>query len=169
MAIRILTGALLAMALAAASAVATEPLRQPEGEVVLTVTGAIARTNGDGTADFDMAMLEAIGTARLATSTSWTDGVSEFEGVPMAALLDAVGAAGTVAVATALDGYTVELPIDELRAHPVLLATRMNGERLSVRERGPLWVVYPRDQVPEFQDIRHDAKWIWQLRRLEIR
>jgi len=166
---RVLAAAILAMLVAATPAAATAPLPQATGEVVLTVTGAIARTNGDGAAEFDQAMLEEIGSARLATSTPWTDDVPEFEGVPMAALLDAVGAAGTVAVATALDGYSVELPIAELRTYPVLLAMRMNGEPLSVRDRGPLWVVYPRDQLPEFRDARHDAKWIWQLRSLEIR
>ncbi len=169
MAMRILTAAILAILLAAAPAGASDGLPQPDGEVVLTITGAITRTNRDGAADFDRAMLERLGTAHLATSTPWTEGVPVFEGVPMAALLDAVGAEGTVAVGTALDDYGADLPLGELREYAVLLAMRMNGELLTVRDRGPLWVVYPRDQVAAFMDPRHNAKWIWQLRRLDIR
>jgi hypothetical protein len=40
---------------------------------------------------------------------------------------------------------------------------------MSVRERGPLWVVYPREHFPELQAPEYNDRWAWQLRSLEIK
>jgi hypothetical protein len=141
----------------------------PEGPVVLTVTGAIANTNGKGRAAFDRAMLESLGLAELATSTPWTDGTPVFRGVPMARLLDAVGATGATVHAVALNSYAIDVEVEELRRYPVLLAMEQDGKPLRIRDRGPLWIVYPRDQHAELRGAAHDFKWIWQLKSLEVR
>ena len=52
---------LLAVHSVGAPAVADEPLAKPTGPVILTVTGAIGRTNAPGKAEFDMQMLQALG------------------------------------------------------------------------------------------------------------
>ena len=51
----------------------------------------------------------------------------------------------------------------------VLVATHMDGERLLPSDKGPLWIVYPRDAHTELQDIRYDYRWVWQLVELEVR
>ncbi len=48
-------------------------LGQPAGAVILSVKGKIAVTNNGDTADFDMAMLEALPRTSFKTSTPWTD------------------------------------------------------------------------------------------------
>src|SRR5438876_12434426 len=94
--------AMLAVANIAAAASLPEPADKP----ILTVTGKISVTNKDGTAQFDRAMLEALGEASFSTSTPWYDGPRKFAGVPLAKLLDAVGASGDHIVATALNDYS---------------------------------------------------------------
>jgi hypothetical protein len=165
---RIIHLGILLMALTGAAPTVAETLPAPDGPVLLTVSGRISHTNRDGDAVFDRAMLEDLGLTTLATSTPWTDGVPLFEGVPMAALLDAVGAEGEVVRGIALNAFEVALPLGELRRYPVLLALSMDGERLSVRDKGPLWIVYPRDQYAELQAPFHNQKWIWQLHSLIV-
>ena len=58
-------------------------------------------------------------------------------------------AEGTAVHATALNDYAVTIPIDELRRYPVLLALKMNGQYLKIMDKGPIWIVYPRDQYRE--------------------
>jgi hypothetical protein len=113
-------------------------------------------------------MLEALGVQKLTTSSAWTSGPTEFEGVLASAVLDAVAAEGTAVHATALNDYAVTIPIDELRRYPVLLALKMNGQYLKIMDKGPIWIVYPRDQYREFQDSLTDKKWIWQLHELQV-
>ncbi len=158
---------LLAVAFAA-PALAVEPLPQPSGRVILTISGAIENTNGGGVARFDRAMLERLGITEINTSTSWTDGVKRFEGVLARDLLEAVGASGDRASARALNDYAIEIPFSDFESYDVLIAFRMDGVALTPRDKGPLWIVYPRDERPELRNQKIDAKWIWQLVRLDI-
>ena len=144
-------------------------LERPTGPVILTVTGAITRVNDGDRAIFDRSMLERIGQASFRTSTAWTDGVVEFEGVPMKALLEAVGIRGTRLRATAINDYAIDLDATEFETVPALLALRMNGAVLRVRDKGPIWIVYPRDDLPEIRTDANNYKWIWQLKHITVR
>lgn len=144
-------------------------LPAPEGPVVLTVSGAIGRANSPEGAQFDLAMLEAMETVEFQTSTIWTDGPQTFRGVPLAHLMEALGAEGEVITASALNDYSVEIPLaDAVEGGPVL-AFVQNGRHLSVRDKGPLWVVYPYDIRSEYQSEVIYARSIWQVKRMEIR
>lgn len=143
-------------------------LPEPEGKVILAVHGDIQNTNVDGAALFDRAMLKQLPTVRLATHTSVTDGVHHFTGFLMRDLLERVGAQGSKVTATALNYYVIEFPIKEFYRFDVIVAYKMDGERLVPSKKGPLWIVYPRDSNKVLQDIRYDYKWVWQLVRLDI-
>lgn len=145
------------------------PLPAPTGPVILTVTGAIQNGNAEGRADFDRAMLESLGVAELATSTPWTEGVPVFRGVKAVKLLDALGVTKGTLKATAINDFSVDIDVADLRQYDALLAWEQDGHELRVRDRGPLWIVWPRDQVPELRDEADNAKWIWQLKALEVR
>lgn len=153
----------------AAGPVLSSALPQPSGRIVLTVSGAIENTNTGDLARFDRQMLEDLGTRSLTTSTSWTDGPTRFEGVLARDLLRAVGAKGSVVKATALNDYSIEIPIEDFEKYPVLFAMKMDGSELSRRDKGPIWVVYPRDDYSELRNPKVDAKWIWQLVKIEVK
>lgn len=148
---------------------ATMPLESRNGPALLTVTGAIERFNSDDAWKADRAMLEKLGLTTLRTSTAWTAEPPLFEGVLARDVLEAVGAKGDEVVAIALNDYVVTIPTEELYRYPVLLALKMNGEYLKIRDKGPIWIVYPRDQYPELRNPLTDKKWIWQLSHLDIR
>lgn len=142
---------------------------QPRGKVILTISGKIDNTNRAGAADFDLDMLEALGTETLLTTTSWTDGTMEFSGVPMRKLMAMVGAQGKTVEAVALNDYTYEIEIDDFSRFRVLLATRLNGKALKVRDKGPLWIVYPLDEFTEQEQIQIERRMVWQLRQLIVK
>ena len=150
------------------SAAQAGELAAPTGKVILTVTGKVKNTNGGGVSRFDRAMLEALGVVTLRTSTHWTDGVIEFEGIPARRLLEAVGAEGKTMKAVAINDYTVEIPVSDFLDNGVLLALKMNGKYMRVRDKGPIWIVYPLDQNPELATKAIRDRWIWQLKRLDI-
>ncbi|HLS69491.1 MAG TPA: molybdopterin-dependent oxidoreductase [Kiloniellales bacterium] len=144
-------------------------LEQPQGTILLEVEGQIERTNRDGRAALDRAMLEQLPAAKLETTTLVTDGLKSFDGFYMRDLLDLLGAEGTVARASALNDYVIDIPLEDFQRFDVVVATHMDGERLTARDKGPLWIVYPRDAHRELQDLRYDYRWVWQLNHLEIR
>ena len=161
--------AMLVASLTVAPALADTPLAKPSGRVILTISGAIDHTNADGRAEFDRKLLQQLGTTAFATSTTWTDGTPEFEGVLARDILKAVGARGTTALAVALNDYSFEIPIADFEDYPVLFALRMNGVELTARDKGPIWIVYPRDQHRELRNQMTESKWVWQLARIDVR
>lgn len=169
-------GLVLGLAVAAHTLCATTAARgndlarlpSPSGEPVLEVRGALTRMNAEGAVYFDMEMLKALPAVRLETTTAVTDGIRRFDGFLMRDLLELVGAHGSVVTASALNDYAIDIAIEEFEKFDVLVAYAMDDLPLLPSDKGPLWIVYPRDQEPELQDIRYDYRWVWQLTRLDV-
>lgn len=168
--VRTAFAALNALALSALLAVgaAAQDLPIPQGETLLSVTGRIAVTNVGDSARFDREMLEALGAERFETTTIWTDGVQSFTGVPLVTLLSELGAEGETLRATALNDYAIEIPVSDAVEGGPIIAYRQNGSPMSVREKGPLWVVYPYDSASAYQSEQIYARSIWQLVSIEV-
>jgi hypothetical protein len=148
---------------------AADALAPPRDRVILSVTGRIERANAPDRADFDRAGLERLGMTEIVTSTDWTQGKKRFEGPLVRDVLTAVGASGTSVYAVALNGYRFEIPVADFARYPVILALKSDGQYMSVREKGPIWIVYPQDQHPELDNAATKNKWIWNLRTFEVR
>lgn len=157
-------------AVAASAALAqSAPLREPAAEVILTVSGKISVTNRDGAAEFDRDMLEGLGTHAFTTETPWYDGPVTFEGVLMSTLMRAVGARGDTVTALALNDYATEIPISDFERYGVLLALKRDGAYMPVRDKGPLFIVYPYDSNPDLKSRRYYSRSAWQVAQLIIR
>ncbi len=141
----------------------------PEGEVILTVSGAIAETNMDGTAVFDLDMLKQLPESSFSTSTIWTEGEVEFRGVLLADLLDTVAAEASTIHAIALNDYAVDIPTSDAVIDGPIVAYEMNGKAMSIRDKGPLWIVYPYDSDAQYRTELIYSRSIWQLDRMDIR
>jgi len=164
-----LGAALMSLVLTMAATAQQSGLPAPDGEVLLMITGNITATNDGDRAQFDRAMLEELPQAVLKTRTVVTDGIKTFEGVLMRDLLGRVGAEGEAVTASALNDYIIDIPMSDFRRFDVLVATHMDGKQLEPFDKGPLWIVYPRDAHGTLQDIRYDYRWVWQLTRIEVR
>ncbi|MBY6135987.1 molybdopterin-dependent oxidoreductase [Nocardioides marinus] len=140
----------------------------PAGEVLLTVTGPMAGQAEAEAVQFDLEMLQELGTVEFETSTIWTQGVQTFEGVPLSALVESLGMSGTTLRATAINDYAVDIPISDAVEDGPIIAYKLNGEEMSVRDKGPLWIVYPYDSKKEYQSEVVYSRSIWQLDRIEV-
>lgn len=107
--------------------------------------------------------IEAMGLDRVETTTTWTDGKQVFEGVLLSRLADRFGGSATKIAVKAINDYEAEIEVAEIRKYPVLLAVRQNGRHMSVREKGPGWIIYPRDDYAELAVESHNFKWVWQV------
>lgn len=153
----------------AVGASAAETLPRPTGQALLTVTGNIERLNDNAAARFDLTMIGQVGVKTVTTSTPWRDGAHVFEGVLLRDLLASVGAAGQTVRARGLSDYFVDIPYSDLIRYPVMVAYKMDGAALPIRDGGPLWIVYPRDGFPELRNPLVSARSLWQLVALDVR
>ena len=164
--------AMLSVLVLSASAMSAE-LPRASGRALLTISGQIEHSNEraahEPVAMFDRELLAGLGATVVETSTDWTDGVKRFEGPLVRDVLDRVGASGSVVMAIAINDYEVEISTSDFQRYPVILAMTMNDKPLSRRDKGPLWIVYPRDDHPELATPEVNARWVWQLKALTVR
>ena len=149
---------------------AESPAPPAARRIILTVTGEVGEAAGKGGAvDFTLDELERLGTVELVTTTPFTQGSVRFTGVQLQRVLEVVKARGSVVRATALNDYAVDIPREDATTHGAVLATRVDGKPLPIRDKGPLWIVYPWSGRPELEVPVYGSRSIWQLRSLELR
>jgi hypothetical protein len=157
--------AVVLTALTAANAMA---LDKPTGDVILTVTGHVANKNAPDGAQFDAAMLDQLAARSGQMETPWTTGKVTFSGPLLKAVLEAAGAEGTTLTVKAMNDYTADVPIEDARAIDTMLAMRMDGKIMSVRDKGPLFLVYPFDTQPELYNEKYFARSVWQIKEIDV-
>lgn len=146
-----------------AAALSNEPetllvLKNPR---ILGIHGEIRFTRAD---------LEAMDQQEIQTSNDFVDGVATFRGPSAFALIDQIGRAGSDVVRmTAANDYFIDIDIMELADYGAILALEMNDKPLTIRDRGPIWLMYPIDQFEELQDSSINNRLIWQLETIELR
>ncbi|MEM9440668.1 MAG: molybdopterin-dependent oxidoreductase [Pseudomonadota bacterium] len=143
-------------------------LPAPQGTVLLTISGHIGETNVDDRAEFDRDMLQSIGVVEFETRTPWTEGDVRFTGISVAALLERVSPSGASVRAVAANDYVANIPIAILRDGGAILAMQMDGEPLTLRNKGPLWIIFPWSDKPELDRIEIHNYAVWQLLSMQI-
>lgn len=144
-------------------------LPAPAAAPVLSVGGLIRKPSAGTEAVFDMAMLAGLPQHRIRTRTPWHPGTPEFTGPLLRDLLATVEAGGTVLRMSALNDYRVDIPLDDVRQYDVIVARLVDGKAIAVRDKGPLFVMYPFDVHPQLRNAVYLSRCIWQLRRIEVR
>jgi hypothetical protein len=143
-------------------------LEAPKSKVVLTVSGALTKPNHGKDATFSMEMLEKLPQQTFTTKTPWYPQAVTFTGPLLRDVLAAAGASGKQISARALDDYKTLIPMSDAKNFNLILARQIDGKNLSIREKGPLFIVYPYDSKPELQAQVYLDRSAWQLKSLTI-
>lgn len=165
---RILLAPIFALVLQIMLPLSASALDAAEGEVVLTVSGSLEATNAGETAQFDMAMLMSMPETSFATTTLWTEGEKTFTGVTLSEILAMLGVTEGTIRASAINDYTIEIPVESVGSAAPIIAYAIDGAAMSRRQKGPLWIIYPYDSDADYRTEVIYSRSIWQLDRLEI-
>lgn len=116
--------------------------------------------------DADLMEMEQVS---FATSTLWTPKVQEFSGPSLHSVLERAGATGPFWVKlVAANDYSVVLGPDLIDDSFPIIANRIDGDRFTMRNKGPLWLIYPFDLEPEYKREIHYSASVWQLTGIEM-
>jgi hypothetical protein len=61
------------------------------------------------------------------------------------------------------------MPMEDVRKFGVILALKRDGEYMTVRDKGPLFIVYPFDSDPELKVQKYYSRSVWQVARIEVK
>jgi len=131
--------------------------------VVLTVVSDSGDVHELGLDD-----LAALPQSGFTTTTIWTEGPQAFRGVMFLDLMAGLEETAGRLTLVAANGYQVERAAEELQLDGALLAYQRNGAPMSLRDKGPIWLVYNYDSDPAYRTEVTYANSIWQLDRIEI-
>lgn len=157
--------------LAAGSLVSLPAQAAPaRGPVLLTVSGAIGRSNR-GALDpafdqlllkqhqsfakaytFDAEAILGLPYFQIRPTLEYDHKVHEVRGPLLVDVLKEAGVAATAnarVVLRAIDGFAAQISLAQARAQRFMVATHLDGKPLSLGGLGPLWAVYDADRVPE--------------------
>lgn len=134
-------------------------------KTILTVRG---KTADGAPVDFDAKALEALGVAEIRTRTQWLGAAGVWQGVPLQKVLARVGARGDNLRVRALNDYSAVIPVADVARFGPILAWRLDGKLLGVRERGPLIVIYPYDSDPALNFQMYHDRAVWQVRDIVV-
>lgn len=159
---------------------------KPIRKFVLSVIFSVALLNGSSLAS-DLAQLqiipvagsakqishkmddiEKLGVTQFTTSTIWTDGPTSFSGVSLKKILDEVKATGKFVKLTALNDYSIVIPMADIDDEQPIVATKLNGQPMTVRNKGPFWLVYNYDSDIKYRTETIYSRSIWQLSKIEL-
>jgi len=149
------------------------PARAGTGPGLLTVTGAIARSNRgpldpaldqlmvkhgvgfDKAWQFDAAMLARLPAVTIQPTLEYDAKRHRLTGPLLGSVVGAAGVAAgapVMLVLRALDGYTVAVSLADAQRYRMIVATTLDGLPLSIGGLGPLWAVYDADRLADFKD-----------------
>jgi hypothetical protein len=135
-------------------------------ETILRIDGRI-----DGTAEIALTReaFEAIGLTTIRTTTPWHQGLQTFEGVRLSTLMAFCKASGTSLEVVALNKYRTTIPVSDFAKYEPILAIKRDGQYMPVRDKGPLFVIYPYDSDPALRSEQYYGRSAWQVAAITVR
>lgn len=144
-------------------------LSEAQLEPVKSDVPVLTVKSSKGVKEYTLAQIESIGLKRLRTSTFWPEDDGVYEGILLSGLLVDIGMEKCTSLKiTALDDYQVGIPCTDFAAWPVLLATRREGKTMSIREKGPTRIIYPKDIGGDIALSDMRSRWIWAIKTISI-
>ncbi|MBF8999940.1 MULTISPECIES: molybdopterin-dependent oxidoreductase [Vibrio] len=135
---------------------------QAQEDTVLTVSGDNQEVS------YTMEQLENMAQDTITTETPWTKGNTQFTGITLKKLLEQSGIENENIKVGAINNYWANIPYQDIPTYDPILAFKMNGKSMSVRDKGPLWVIYPLSQTNQLTSELLHSRMVWQVNRIEV-
>jgi hypothetical protein len=120
------------------------------------------------TLELSLGDLAAMPQVTIVTENEFADGEVAYRGPLVRDVLARLDLDGLDFVRfVAANDYYVDIPTDDFTVYDAIFAMEADGERLSRREKGPLWLMYPISEHPELRDPIYLRRLIWQVVRIE--
>lgn len=134
------------------------------GSVRAPAPGEPGGVAGTARRSLSLSALERLGTERVVTRSPHAPPYPatpvEFGGVALRTILEAFGAGGAATITfLANDGYRVTIEAADARRHPILLATSCEGAPITRTRGGPVYLVFPHDDVPALRERYTGDSW----------
>ena len=154
------TGAYLTPAMADVVPVSLDPINHQRAELVVVQSdGSEVRYTPES--------LEALPTYSMTTKSPWREIPAVFDGVLLSDILSANGLSDVAEIrVTAENDFTTTVTREAWSEVPILVATRVDGQAHSRRERGPIQFIIDYDTY-KASDLIEERHFVWMASKIE--
>lgn len=172
-----LRGASLLAALAVPGFVVAAPVcSAPEGRVVLQLQSG-PTPSGNAPAGSpqacDLSGLEKLPAREISTTLPASlgmPGIHRWKGVSLRYLVEQMGGGERSQIQLkALNDYAIHIPWSDLVRYDPIVAYSRDQQRMGIRDKGPLILIYPFDGTPQLQAQEYVNRTIWQINAISVR
>lgn len=121
---------------------------------------------------FSQSDLDSLTQQSIETTSPYFEGQIRFSGPQLEAVLQHASVSNVndsrPITLRALNNYSVKTTTETLIENGAIIATRKSGSRLSLRDRGPFWIILPLSDRPELDNENYHRLLVWQLSHIEI-
>jgi hypothetical protein len=131
-------------------------------KIILTVNGKSPVTE----VQLSDAMLAKMPQKSMTLTTPWYPNPQTFEGPLLRDVLKLANIKSGNITLKALNDYAISIPVADAQQYDVIVARLLNGKPMSIREKGPLFIVYPFHEHDELRKTDYYRRCSWQLRSI---
>jgi hypothetical protein len=131
-------------------------------KIILTISGKSPVTE----VQLTEAMLAKMPQKSMTLTTPWYPTPQTFEGPLLRDVLKLANIKSGNITLKALNDYAISIPVSDALQYDVIVARLLNGKPMSVREKGPLFIVYPFHEHEELRKTDYYRRCSWQLRSI---
>ncbi len=137
------------------------------GAQALEVNLQISKISTGLVQSWSLGKVDALSQQRATTHSPFFPGTKTFSGPLLADLLAAALSAepkeSTPIKLVALNNYSIQTTFGKLKHADAIVATRKNDLPMSIRDRGPFWIIFPLTKRPDLENEDFYRLIIWQL------
>lgn len=125
--------------------------------------------NGEHEIGFSLEDFRKYKKYNIETTTRWSNGEKiKYTGVR---LIDILGKTENFhfVYAYGFNNYVSVIPIEKIVKYNPIIAFMANEKIISVKEKGPLWIIFPYDKHPELQTHIAEAWYVWHLNKILLK
>ena len=121
-------------------------------------------------ATYTLEELLALPQTTVVTTNDYVDTATTFQGPRLRAVLEPLNVGPDASLKmVALNDFSSNVPAVDAFDYDVILAVLRDGEPMSVRDKGPIWVIYPMDDHAELRNDSFNGRLVWQLKTIAIK
>lgn len=123
---------------------------------------ALTVTNQARATSYSPADVDSMPQAQATLSTIWGIG-GRWQGVSLAELLRRSGDTSRKLTLVATNDYAVEIDRAAVDSEQPMLATHLNGQRLTPETKGPYMLIWPKSAASVLAGQGEPARWVWSV------
>lgn len=104
---------------------------------------------------------------KMLVPTPWFSAEQTFEGPLLRDVLKLASIQNGNIKLIALNDYAISIPASDAFQYDVIVARKRNGKLMTIRDKGPLFIMYPFQDHAELRVTEYFRRCSWQLRSIK--